>query len=390
VTVWLRRPIARSGDPCTHALVIGVSRYDFLPAEPGLAGDQSFGLSQATTPASSALRFAEWLRNEYNSPDAQLGTVRLLLGASDAEKQANPELATTDAEVLDPTASNVEAALNEWCGDCLTNRDHVGVLYVSGHGIQQSKEGSIVLLQDFNDPRDGLSILKRAIDVEGVRQGMSRTDAARRQFYFVDSCRTRPELFQDYYSATAGVTIDVPAHGAVDVSAVHFGASSGTLALGHKGRGTLFGAALLECLRGGAYTSTASGWGVTQASLIASLGPRVDELAQQYDSEQKATAGGEFIDTVFHVAPAPPSVALRVALAPPAAATSATAELYDDEADSYLFRQARFDPELAEEVPAGVYVLNVAVDPANGRYRDRSVPVVAAPPRCRKEVSVAV
>lgn len=386
---WVRRPVAGSSGPCTHALVIGISQYDYLPDEPDFADERSFGLCQATTPASSALRFAEWLRDQYNQPDAPLGTVRLLLSASDAEKLADSAVRTADSTVLDPTAFNVERALAEWYADCLGNRDHVAILYLSGHGIQNSKEGSVVLLQDFNHPDDHLKLLNRAIDIDGVRGGMSRSNAARRQFYFIDSCRIRPDLFRDYYAVAPGVTIDVPAEGAVDVSAVHFGASSGTSALGDPGKGTLFGYALLECLRGYAYAATPAGWVVTQASLIARLRSRLEALADRYDSDQTATAGGEFIDAVFHVVSGQPPVTLTVGLRPPDAAPIATAELYDDETDAYLFRDARFNPDLVQEVPAGTYVLKVTIDPPGRLYRNRTAAVIAEPPHSQKKVSVA-
>ena len=385
---WLVRPIAESGDPCTHALVVGVSRYDYLPQTPDRTDEQGLGLAQATTPASSAMRFAEWLRDEYNQPEAPLGTIRLLLSVSDAEKQANAAIGAVEAEVPAPTAANVEEALTRWWHDSVTNRRHVTVLYISGHGIQTSKEGSIILLQDFKHPDDGPRLLRRAIDLQGVREGMSRGDAARRQFYFIDSCRIRPDLLKDYYAVNPGVTIDVAAEGAADVSAVHFGASSGTAALGDPAKGTLFGCALLDCLRGEAYTPTHDGWVVTQASLIAKLQSRVEELARRYDAEQKVTAGGEFIDTVFHVVKEQPRVTLTVRLEPTAAAPNATAELYDDVADNFLFQKAYFRPDLIEDVPPGVFLLAVTIDPPNDLYRNRTVAVIAEPPRAQKAVSV--
>jgi hypothetical protein len=312
------------------------------------------------------------------------------MSASNAEKEANTELEVVERNVPSPVSANVATALAAWYDDCLTNRDNVAVLYISGHGIQNSKEGSIVLLQDFGDPADSrIQLLRRAIDIGSVREGMSRGDVARRQFYFIDSCRIRPNLFRNYYTVGAGVTIDVIAEGTADVSAVHFGASSGTSALGDPGKGTLFNLALLECLRGEAYTSTPDGWAVTQASLIATLPTRVEELAARYDSEQKTTSGGEFIDTVFHMVTGEPSVTLTVALEPKMAAPSASAELYDDEAEVIVFDDAPFNPELVKNVPAGSYLLKVTIKPETGGLRNRDVPLVAEPPRVRKVVSVS-
>lgn len=386
MNLWLARPVAESGDPCTHALVIGVSRYDYLPQKPDFTDKLSLGLAQATTPASSALRFAEWLRDEYYQPEAPLGTIRLLLSASAAEKQVNPTMGAVEAAVLPPTADNVEQAIAEWWRDSSRNRHHVTILYISGHGIQTSKEGSIVLLQDFKHPDDSARLLKRAIDVQGVREGMSSGSAAGRQFYFIDACRIRPDLFKEFYAVRPGITIDVASEGAADVSAVHFGASSGTSALGDPANGTLFGYALLDCLHGEAYTSTPEGWAVTQASLIAKLKSRVDELAARYDADQKVSAGGEFIDTVFHMVKRP-RVALTVQLQPAAAAPIATAEL-SDEADHYLFQHACFSPDLIEDVPPGAFLLTVTIQPPNDLYRNRTVPVIAEPPRAQKAVRV--
>jgi hypothetical protein len=388
-TSWVRNPIAGSGQPCTHALVIGVSSYRHLHEEPEPDNPDTLGLVQAKTPASSAWRFARWLRDEYHNPAATLGSIRLLLSASSEEKDANAELSGLVDQVPKPDAANVRAALAAWKKDCLANRRHVAILYAAGHGVQTTKEGAIVILEDFAAP-DQLGLLERTLDVGGVRRGMSRDDAAQQQFYFVDSCRVRPGAFGSYFSLTGGISIDDRAEGSSKVSGVFFGASAGTSALGDPRKGTVFCEALLDCLRLDAVVpGDVHPWTVTTWSLLRDLPKRVEALAQTYDAEQRSTVGGELGSAVFHVLKDRPNVRFALGIKPAEAAPSAFARLYDGERRQALFERVSFVPQLIREIPAGYYILSVTIDPPTGSYQNlQDIVVPAMPPEYRREVNV--
>ena len=392
---WVERGPATDGssDPCTHALVVGVSRYEFLTEDgsPGPGGRETFGLQQVKTPATSAFLFARWLESTYRSPTAPLGTIRLLLSPSEWEQENVPDLAEIPVEAIPATRANVEEAVSEWFAACSTNADHVAILYASGHGIQMSPDdGGIVLLEDFaRFP----SVLDFSLDVGAVRKGMAGPTMAQRQFYFVDACRVRPEAALRFQTLGSGVGLPNPFAGTARVSAVYFAATPSTEALGAPGKGTLFVQALVDCL------DTALGvddhvqpdrtWAVTATTLVSALPKRVRELAEAFGAEQTATTGGQLEDVPFHTLEGKPQVPIAVGLAPDGAAAVALGRLFDPQAGD-LFEGEAFAPTIAREVPAGNYLLEVRLQPPTPPFKDVSTFVVPAlPPAYAETLTVA-
>lgn len=378
---------------CMHALVIGTSYYSYLPQNPDdPAPDgvkETLGLSQATTPASSALAFARWLETDYHNPDAPLGSIRLLVSPSREEKDRQDALANPEATVLSTTTTNVKAALRAWKQDCEKNRDNVAVFYAAGHGIQLSKDDSIVLLEDFGYPVE--NVLGCAMDIGAIWRGMSNQLAAKTQFYFVDACRIKPEVFSRYETTPVGVTLDVDEGGAAEVAPIFFSSAPRSVALGEPGRGTLFCQALLDCfaLHGVEGPDNHDRWTVTTTSLLKSLRKRVTELAAAYGEEQKTVPGGMPVDEVFHVLPEPPEVPLHISLKPKKAYEFARAKLWDGLTDKIIFEDVHFTPCLDREVPGGKYVLSVKIQEDVAKYKSKdSVAVTAFPPECRMEIPV--
>lgn len=383
---WLRNEI---DGPKTHALVIGVSRYDHVPDAADPNDPTLLGIKQAETPAASAFRFAQWLRNEYNPPASKLANVWLLLSASVKERQ-DAVLAAADDVVIEPTRDNVQAGLKAWIDACTNDPDDVAVLYVSGHGVQNSSEGSVVLLQDFHHPAD-LKVLERAVDIGSIRNGMSRNDAAQHQFYFVDACRVRPELFEDYWTMAPGVGIDEPVEGDARVSKVFFGAASGTTALGLPGEGTLFSMALRECLRRKGAAPLESGrWGVTTESLAAGLDAEVARLANSFDAEQTTSPGGRGVDTTIHVFNEPPPVDLTITIEPENAAPLATAEVFNGDTQEFVFQGRPFNPIVEALIPPGQFSMAVTIaDNDLGFSSKPGLGLAAVPPETTRHVVVS-
>lgn len=382
---WLTYPV---DGPKTHALVIGVSRYDNVPDPPDLANPELLGIKQAQTPAASAYRFARWLRDDYNPPSGGLANLWLLLSASDLERN-DPDVAQAEADVPDPTRDNVQTALKHWKDACLNHPDDVAMLYISGHGVQKSSEGSVVLLQDFHDDNQ-LNVLERAIDMGGVKAGMSRSNVAQTQFYFVDACRVHPDLFDDYWDVKPGLSIDEPVAGFARVSKVFFGAASGTTALGLPGEGTLFSMALHECLRRKAAKSLeGSKWGVTSESLAAALDLEVSRLAADYEAEQITAPGGSGVDTPIHVFTEPPPVDLRITIEPRLAAPLATADVFDGDVGEFLLKDRPFAPEVVAQIPPGQYSMAVRLDDNDHGFASKEgLGLAAVPPTTVRPVKV--
>lgn len=391
---WVKPDRPDSTAPCTHALVIGTSAYTYLPAQAGdvapNGGCETLGLGQTTTPASSAFAFACWLRDHYRSPDAPLGSIRVLLSASPAEEAANADLAACAAAVPGTANDVVKDALAEWQRDCETSRDNVGVFYASGHGIQLSRDDSIVLTSDFARPNR--NVLEGAMDIGAIWRGMCSDRVPRRQYYFVDACRIKPDAFTAYETTPVGITLDEGDEAAAELVAIYFSAASRTAALGEPGKGTLFSQALLDCfsLHGVEPPDGDGNWAVSVTSLLKGLQVRVAERAAEHGEEQSAVVGGQIRDKVFHVLDRAPEVPVTISLAPPDAAPLARGKLWNGLTGQVVFDDASFSPDLHDEaVPGGNYTLRVRFPADQNQYVERDgVPVPVLPPEKRLEVPV--
>ena len=342
-----------NSDPRTHALVIGVSKYQFLTEDgsPGTGGGQTFGLRQARTPATSAFRFAKWLESTYNNPD---GAARD--ACASCSRPPTSRRRTSRASMRSParcsrrTRDNVALAVDGWKNDCATNADNVAILYASGHGIQMSPDdGGIVLLEDFALLQN---VLDHSLDVGAVRKGMAGPTMAQRQFYFVDACRVRPEEAVKFQTLGNGVGLPATFEGRGRVSPVFFAAIPSTEALGKVGDGTLFVQALIDCLDTALgvddHVQEDGSWAVTTTTLVQQLGKRVKQLAEAHGAEQVATTGGQMEDVPFHVLPGKPEVPITIQLEPDSAeaAACARARLWDPLA-AEIFDGESFAPTIS-------------------------------------------
>ena len=368
----------QSGEPCTHALVVGVSAYDFLPPGAAPAGAVTFGLLQLRSAAASAWSFAKWLDERYANASAPLGTIRLLLAPSEDEKAAIPELAAVGDRP--PTAQAVEEALNAWKADCSTRPENVAVLYAAGHGIVLTKdEGGIVLLRDFAAPN--LPMLRNSLDVASITRGLAGPTAPSRQFYFVDACQVRPDEVAGFQALRGGVGLDEPVEAPTNSSAIYTSAAPGTLALGAPGRGTLFSQALIECLDCfGTMADDDGHWVVTDTSLVGPLKARVTELAAEHGVEQTATAGGRMGPAVLHDLVEPPTLEVSFAVLPDEAGPVSFGSL-QDQLGQVVVDTSPLHPQLVTPVRAGVYTLNVVIQPETQPFKAAQMSCFVKPPR---------
>jgi hypothetical protein len=383
---WVKRDeVLAAGGACTHALMVGVSAYDYLtdaPAARNLPPGETFRLGQLRSAAASAWSFARWLADNYKPPDAPVATIRLLLSPSADEEAQVPGLKDRGPAVKPATRENVEDAVFAWRADCDKRQEDVAVLYAAGHGAMLSKdEGGLVLLQDFGQPNRPM--IANSLDVPSVRRGLAGPTTAQQQFFFIDACAVRPEVAREMQAVRGGVGLDEVAEAPpASVSAIYASAAPGTLAFGDPGKGTLFSQALIECFGGTATSLDDAGrWVVTDTSLVGPLRTRVMELAADHEAEQVPTAGGTMGNVVMHELAAPPTLDISLSVEPNEAAPFCFATLDDGEGETVLQRSP-LDPPLSATVPAGLYTLAVVIDPPDsGPYKARQRPCYLRPPK---------
>src|SRR5690348_1004793 len=117
-----------SSQPRTHALLIGVGHYPYLPGGGATTTATTLGLGQLASPPISAVRLAHWLINEFNNAQAPLGSVELLV--SPAPGGALPPWPAEGA-----TLANVRAAYKRWLARCDLNPGNLALFYYCGHGV---------------------------------------------------------------------------------------------------------------------------------------------------------------------------------------------------------------------------------------------------------------
>jgi hypothetical protein len=241
--------------PLLHAFVVGVSRYARLP-EPDEPGDpETFELRQLSATAGTALEVVRFLKEAKDRLPVPLGTIRVLLSPTPEEQEAARELEADGAAF--PTVDAFLAAAKEWRADAATHEENHTLFYFAGHGLQRSSENEVLVLHDFGEGAG--SKLRKSVTTGSLVGGMAPTasfpNIARRQLYFIDACRDRPDAISSYEAMQATDVFDREEPG-VDNRATpqYYAAVPGERARAQPGKTTIFGDALLECLRGAAGT----------------------------------------------------------------------------------------------------------------------------------------
>jgi hypothetical protein len=376
MTLWIdRRQELQFDAPATHALVIGTSSYLHLPGgvQPAPASVETFGLQQVSTPCAGAFAFARWLRDAYHNPKAPLATARLLLAPSPEELGADPELAAAACDIELPTRANVEAALFDWFDGCEDDPDGVAILYASGHGIQVTREDALILLHDFASTRN---VINNSLDIGSVYHAMAGGRVPRRQWYFVDACRSSPDELRNWRSLGKGIGLPVSSSGADNRCApIFFSASPDMPAYGQRGKGTIFSQALVECLASAGAErgpDDQGRWHISIYSLQSALSHRVQQIAAAVGCWQETVAGGQFSPGILHYFNTPPIVPFTLVLDPEHACIYTLADLWNDERSSAVFENQCFEEaRLKRLVPAGLYSLDVRIRPPTAPFRDR-------------------
>lgn len=354
--------LARTIDePGTHALVIGVSRYPYLDGPEQTEEGRGYGLTNLTTAARSAAEVARWLLEEHRNPTAPLASLFVLLSPAEGEMIPDAVASRLPAQYA-ATSAAVRQDLLAFRERCRARTDNVAFVYVAGHGIQLTKRGATVLLEDFAG-RGHLNLLDGAIDMVGCHGGFNGTKFAANQVWFVDACRQRPAVAARFEHLLGGFTLDEPV-GQVESSPLYLASSSREAAFATPGETTLFGNALLEALGGAAAKGpdgTCDEWHVSVYGLGELLARSVRRLAGESGEDQRVDITGRVNDAVIHRFERPPDVDLRLELTPEAAAQFCKASLYFGGLEEVV--SAATEWPLERRVRAGLYTLKVETDP---------------------------
>ena len=354
----LDRRAAPDAKPGLHAILIGISDYRFLSGTDEPAGDGFAALQKLDFTALSAFKLSDKLAelDGQGRLYRPLKTVRLLIAPSPIEIVAAPRLAGWSGAA--PTWTAIRRALKEWRADVGAGREEMALFYFGGHGIRRSLEESILLAQDFLDP-DGTA-LEKAFRFSNVRNAMVPSpefpDIGRDQFYFVDACRDKPPALDTLDDTSTPKMFDLALNN-LDYrrAPLYLSTPAGGVAAGKPRRPPVFVAGGRWALGHGAYRKETledqpnDTWPVRAKSLS-------DGLAcynPAFDGRFELT--GLISDPILCFAKDPPSLTLRISLAPvPGATEIESASLKNLETDEVVTAGVDADP-CAVPLTAGLY-----------------------------------
>jgi hypothetical protein len=306
-----------------HALIVGVSDYEFLPPSGEAGGANTLGFSKLNSPALSAYRLARYLIENKNSRPWPLASVRLLLSASPAEKAAEPAL--KDNVFPRPDFDTFSHMAWKWWEDASASRDSATFFYFAGHGMRIGGESALFLLDDFGAPNKALSeaIVNLNEIIAGMAPHSTAPDIARTQFYFFDACRNGPGNWENVVKEPNHKVFGRLGREMGRVKPVIFATPAGGEAIGIEGQVSLFCKALLEALEIAcdihSLSTCADKCPVTMQSLLTYIGLQYEAYAAQgYGKIQRPVADGvPSTDLVIRYLPTPPKIKLRIQLEPP-------------------------------------------------------------------------
>lgn len=358
--------------PATHAIVIGVGHYAYLPGGGGgHVVENSEDMSQLSSPPQSARELARWLIEHYESPTRPLASVRLLI----AEKKSPPfsfVLPNKQKKSVMVTAATMPAAedaILEW--EALGHADPGNLLlfYFCGHGLAAGTELALLTSDFGKNPKQKL---KGALDFRKFHLIMGDT-AARNQCYFVDACRVgSPFLIQSAgYAGNPVVQPKPPApnpNGELRISPIFYSTLAEARAYARPGKVSLFTEALLDSFAGAGSGDESGPWQVEVTMVQRALGKLMKQAGKilKMPQGQIPATGGDFAEVTLNTLTRP-IVPVFVEVEPPN--WHAQALLRCEDAAEKRTRAPRPEPWRLS-VPAGKYSFfadlaanNVKVEP---------------------------
>jgi len=269
-------------DPALYAVLIGVSNYPY--ASNGKAAvAETHGIRQLAAPANTVKDIADWLIKNKDNLFLPLKSIHLL--ASPSSLEVIEDKSNSLKQLVPATLKNVQSTLIDWRKASSLSPENGTIFYFGGHGIQQSRGDSILLLEDFLG-QDSENILENAVNVSNIYNGMANFESIpnlpKTQVYFIDACRADLINLGKFEAYQPSSVFKIEVGGTDDRTAPIFFAS----AAGHEtysiiGQKTFFGRDLLDCLDGAAGDKIAllngkRGWYVTVGTLAEAMSKLVN------------------------------------------------------------------------------------------------------------------
>ena len=364
--------------PRAHALVMGVGCYPHL--ENGITPrPDTMGLGQLTSPPVSALRIAEWLKNDYNNPAAQLGTLNLLVSDPAGTVEFTDDNGQ-QVEVETAKMANAEAAVKKWATAANEELGNFALLYFCGHGVSAGINNGL-LMEDFGADHDDLALLENAIDIDNLHLAMDGV-RARKQVYFIDACRNTPRAIAERAGrGSLGKSILDPMirqgrYGGRDAP-MFFACLPSHRAYGLGQDLSLFTRALLETLNGAGSVKRGGTWTVRTDTMLSAL----NETLRWQGPRHGLPAQPAYLDHssgfALHALRDPPRVPVSIGCDP--ADANATAQL-SATGQSKRYERSAFGQEPWElRCVPGAYALKAEFE-AGSPYQECTKVEIVVPP----------
>jgi hypothetical protein len=351
---------AQIAGPGVHAFIVGVSEYQYLPEADEPPEEKTWFFNKLTSAALSAYRIYEWL----SKADLRLPvkTVRLLLSTSPVERTVEPALAGLNVPTADRDTFKDSAW--KWRADAAArNSDDMTFFYYSGHGLQRRPDEGIMLLADFGDPSD--TKLSRCARFGSILNGMVPSTTfpriAKTQFYFVDSCRVRPEVLTKFVDLEVPPIFDTELN-VIDQreAPVWFSTLDGAVAVGRRGRPSYFAEGLVFALdRAAENPEDAEGGGTRWPVTSLTIKTALDRYYDRVGLTTKVIPGGLVGEPVLRYLNSAPDVDLAIHIGPDLLAGNCSVSLCDGENDTVSKYAPCAQMDLQLTVKAGAYRLLV-------------------------------
>jgi hypothetical protein len=352
---------AAVGSSRTHALVVGVGRYED-PRIPAL-----------TTSVYGAWAFADWMLTRFQHADRPLGSVELVLSAAPELGDWKPSAVAAEKLGVVPgeglpveaaTFAQIREAFKRWIARSGRQPDNAAFLYFSGHGVWKS--ATLLLPEDARLPGNAQSA-ENLINIQQTQANMFNAQPSV-QCFFVDSCQEiTPALLQNL-DTTPGEPLYRPTNGATIPRRdawIYYGSYTGRKAYGPEDAAPFFTQELLGCLeKRGADSGFDGTWRVTTDSLWRTLeaASYSRQETEGHDIQfSKSTDTSNFTAELCQIGDAP-EVFVKVRCLPPEA--MGAAKLYVESAGARHFRPKVQTGEWYTPVPQGDCLAGAEFDAA--------------------------
>jgi hypothetical protein len=253
-------PDLKAADAGVFALIIGVSRYDYLAdGAKQVKETETLGLGQLGVSALTAYRFFEWLRQGYVLKGWPVAQVRLLLSPlkKGVGKAKEDELAGCDRDVcshaVEANFLNCKSAIENWHADLEAigpKTDGRSLFFFTGHGLEIRRLHQVLLPSDYCRPPG--KAYNDAISTRNLIDNLPLLPRVSSHILLLDACRNDLEKFRGKGVEGAKILNDdvADATNTTSVTGVLHSTQSGHQAYQPKKGGlSLFGQAVLDGLK---------------------------------------------------------------------------------------------------------------------------------------------